>query len=157
MNCSIFPVASLFALGILAGCATQPPAPPATDPIATRLTQSAGRVEQMLAEMNALERSRQANPAQVKAAAELLPPNHPLMKKITAVWQGDVRIVIRKLADQFGMDVLVKGASPTPLMVSVSAKDQPFVSILESIGAQTGNIANITCDSGKNLIVIEYR
>lgn len=110
-----------------------------------------------MSEMNALERSRQDNPGQLKAAEDVLPPNHPLMRKVTAIWSGDLRIVVRKLADQFQMDVVVKGKSPTPIMVAVSAKDQPFVAILESVGAQAGNVANVTCDVNANLLQIEYR
>jgi len=148
------------AFAVLSGCAAQPVAQATPDPadaVTVRIEQTAQRVERMLAEMNSLENSRQNNPNKFKSAQDILPADHPLMKRTTAIWAGDVRIVVRKLADQFGMDVVVKGKSPTPLMVSVSAKDQPFVSILESIGSQTGNVANITCDVSKNLLQIEYR
>lgn len=144
----------------LAACATsssQPPKENNPDVVINRLEKTTSQVERMLAEMNALERSRQDQPGQWKTAAEVLPSDHPLMRRVTAIWQGDVRLVIRKLADQFGMDVVVKGKSPTPVMVSVSARNQPFVTVLESIGAQAGNVANITCDVNANLLQIEYR
>lgn len=140
----------------LAGCASTPP-PPASELIVTRLDKTTQRVEQMLAEMNALDRSRLDQPGQWKTAASVLPDGHPLMRRITAIWQGDLRLVVRKLADQFEMDVVVKGKSPTQVNVAVTAKDQPFVAILESVGAQAGNVANITCDVSANLIQIEYR
>jgi len=145
------------------GCTpmAQQAAPSRTEPlpgsVEGRLEKTTSQVERMLAEMNALERSRQDNPGQWKTAADVLPPDHPMMRRITAIWSGDVRLVIRKMADQFGMDVIVKGKSPTPIMVTVSVRDQPFVAVLESIGAQTGNVASITCDVAANLLQIEYR
>lgn len=153
----LFVLVPIFAA--LTGCVSAPAVAPAptADPIISRLDKTSAQVEMMLAEMNALERSRLDQPGQWKTAAEVLPSDHPMMRRITAIWSGDVRLVIRKLADQFGMDVVVKGKSPTPVMVAVTAKDQPFVSILETIGAQTGNIANITCDVSANLLQIEYR
>lgn len=127
------------------------------DPVIGHLEKTTSGIERMLAEMNALERSRQAQPGQWKTAAEVLPPDHPMMKRLTVNLQGDVRLVIRHLADQQGMSVLVRGKAPTSIHVAVSALNKPFVAILESIGAQTGNTVNITCDTAKNLLMLEYK
>lgn len=145
---------------VLGACATtqsDKPLNASADPVVSRLEKTTTGIERMLAEMNALERSRQAQPGQWKTAAETLPPDHPLMKRVSVNLQGDVRLVIRHLADQQGMSVLVKGKAPTSIQVAVAAVDKPFVAVLETIGAQTGNTVNITCDTAKNLLMLEYR
>lgn len=157
---SRFPV-YLMACALSACAATQPdkPVSVADDPVVTRLEKTTAGIERMLAEMNALERSRQAQPGEWKTAAETLPSDHPLMKRVSVNLQGDIRLVIRHLADQQGMSVLVKGKAPTSIQVAVSATDKPFVSILETIGAQAGNSVNVTCDTAKKpiLLMLEYR
>ena len=143
---------------VVTGCATTPP-PQETkvDVPMTRLAQTAEKVEKMLSEMNALERSRQNNPEVLQSLSEQLPADHPLMKRVTATWTGDVRIVLRKLSDQAGIDMAVKGKLPVPLIVSVSGVDVPLVKMLESLGSQLGNSADVDYEDQSHLLVVEYR
>lgn len=144
---------------VLAGCASQPERVADSSPppdMTQKLYEVAMSTEKLTAELVALEKMRMNSREPMKSPEKTLPPGHVLLKKITAVYRGDVRLVLRKLADQAGLQFMIVGKVPTLLNVTVDAKDQPLVRILESIGTQTGNVADISFDPGSNVLLIEY-
>lgn len=160
-RCQALAVIALSVTALFAGCATQPAVKSVErkSPVEDRLQQSAGSIERLLTELVMLERSR-AGLGDFKPPSETLPADDPLQKRVSFVWTGEARSVVSRLAQMAGVSFEVEGKSPQKYMVSLDAHDQPLANILESVGTQLGNSAQIVYRPGgvaEGVIVLRYR
>lgn len=146
---------------VLLGCASTTPKQSETDaaPVSKvdqRINKSAENVERLLTELVMLERSR-AGGAEFKSPSEVLPADDPLQKRASLVWKGDVRIVVQRLAGLAGLGFAVVGKSPTTLVAQVEARDRPLANILESVGTQIGENADLVYRRSEGVIELRFR
>src|SRR5262249_49124011 len=106
----------------------------------------------------------QAKLSQIEAFRTPMPTDaggnfdHPaLLQPTTITWTGPVEQITRTLAEMSGFAFKTVGkAPPLPLVVSVSAYQQPVGSILRDIGIQADRRADILIDVPTQTISIRY-
>lgn len=141
----------------VSGCSTKVDAKPEPEStIESELTRSVGGVQSLLRELVLLERSRSGGEP-YRAAVDSLPKEDPLQKRDSLVWIGDARTVVSKIATMAGLEFSVEGKSAVSLIVAIDMRDRPLVSMLESVGAQIGQVAQIAYDPAGASLVLRYR
>jgi hypothetical protein len=154
-----FTYIALVILGGMTGCALPLlPLPPsiAVDAtghrLETQLNESAQRIEQLLVDISrARGISTHPHPSRHSEVAVTAASNG---ERLMVQWQGDVREVLRKLAAVKGLRFSVLGR-PIPMPVSIHSINTDFVQILENIGVQLGNRADVVLKA--DALEIRYR
>ncbi len=146
---------------LLTACATTNTPPPPEmakpTPIDVRLGEMSADVRAMLIQLNSLEQSRQRMAAPPKSIAEELPADHILMRRVSLTMRGEAVAAIQRVATQVGMSSAVIGVSPVQSLVFIDAVNEPLARVLEDIGMQLGNVAEIAYVERDNSIELRYK
>lgn len=163
-------IKALIVLGgicLLAGCASdpkqqvnvsymatdKPPAEAANPDAQNQLAEAATSVGGSLQELSAIQ---QATHPQAKATP--FDPQALGMTQPTSLdWYGPVEPLLQQIAAASGYQVNTLGKQPaTPILVSISVKDQPLALILQNAAYQVQNQADIQVDPKRKVIELRY-
>lgn len=153
----LFKISPVFAMLVLAGCAT-PPEPPKVviDPQITALHQAATGVERQLEVLHRIE----------YAKTEKKQTEHSvngLESSFTIQWEGSAQELIKGIADKIGYQFMVEGQQPlAPVLVPINVRNATAESILITISermmtSSNTKIADIKTDAIKKTITIAYK
>jgi len=149
---------AVFAIAItLSACeSTSSVTPIATEPdiVTAKLEQAADKASHALDTIAAIEQQRSPVSPPVENFSDA-PSN--LSQPISVRWTGPIDQIGKALADRAGMRFRVKGTTPpVPLMVSVDVYQQPLIHVLQDIGLQAGQRADLAVDAQNGVIEIRY-
>jgi len=146
------------ALAFLAGCQSPPPSvvpvAAAPDIVTVKLTEAADKASAALQRIAQIQQMRApaTPPAQDFADA---PPN--LKQPITIRWAGPIEPILKTLAERAGLQFRVTGHEPpVPLTVAVDVYDEPLIHVLQNIGLQAGERADVAIDGPRGVVEIRY-
>jgi DotD protein len=127
---------------------------PAEDPeITARLAEAAQRTATAVESLASVEQARTPElytPIVSDAPAEL-------RVLVTVAWTGPWEQLIKTLSERVGYQFQVIGKEPpTPVVVTVDARQQPFVDVLRNIGLQGAGRADLVLDSKNKVIEVRY-
>ena len=123
------------------------------DPVSARLAVAAEKAASALDVMSRVEQAR--SPAEVMPV--IPDPPQELRQATTVSWNGPVESVGRLLAELAGYDFIVLGhPPPTPVIVEITAVDEPVIEILRDVGLQMGNLADINVNAQARRIEVHY-
>lgn len=161
---------TLLLLGTLAGCAAPnaeraegsnemfaPIVPRTTDPVVDGLVTDAEEIRNLLRELTHLERSRQLVPQISKDPAAGLNSEDPLAQRVTIEWRGEASLVLKRVADVAGWRFARVGSAPFSAEVRVKAVQTPLINVLEDVGMQLGNQADIVINKSSKTIELKVR
>lgn len=151
---SLFSV--VVAAGLLSGCAQykvdqQLVAEP--DPVALRLSAAVDKASAALQTLASVEQAR--NPG----VSLQMPPSAPqeLRRIVSVDWTGPIEPIARTLADRAGYKMQINGdMPPTPVVVSVVAREKSVIEVLRDIGLQAGQRADISVDPSRRIVELNY-
>lgn len=151
----------------LAGCATTKELPPfdrthveavnsspdnGTD-ITARLAEAAQRTANALENLASVEQAR--TPELYTPVVTDAPPELRLL--LTVQWTGPWENLLKTMAERVNYQFRVIGKQPpTPIVVTVDAKQQPFVDVLRNIGLQAAGRADLVLDSQNKVVEVRY-
>jgi defect-in-organelle-trafficking protein DotD len=159
----VLPVAVL----TLAGCSTVKGPPPvdntyvtvgstnAADPtdINARLAEAAQRTATAVENLASIEQAR--TPELYTPVVTNAPPELRLL--LTVQWMGPWENLLSVMAERVGYQFRVLGkAPPTPIVVTVDAKQQPFVDVMRNVGLQAAGRADLVLDSQNKVVEVRY-
>lgn len=123
------------------------------DPVALRLAQAVDRASAALQTLASVEQAR--NPSAALQAAPYAPQE--LRRTVSVDWVGPVEPIARQMADRAGYELLVNGdVPPTPVVVTVRASEKSVVEVLRDIGLQAGQRADISVDTERRVVELNY-
>ena len=151
-------LASLVA-GLLAGCVSRTPVPPATvapvrtDPVEIRLVEAVERAERALASL--ADTVPAPNPESALPGAGSLPA--ALRAPVTLDWTGPVEALAEELARRAGYRFAEAGRPPArPLIVAVEAEAEPLIAVLRDAGLRAGAAATLTVDAANRTVLLDW-
>lgn len=166
MSLKRFALVLPLALLTLAGCSTVKSTPVdrtrvtavmanTADPtdINARLAEAAQRTATAVENLASIEQAR---------TPELYTPvvtNAPeeLRLLLTVQWTGPWENLLQVMAERVNYQFRVLGkAPPTPIIVTVDAKQQPFVDVLRNVGLQAAGRADLVLDSQNKVVEVRY-
>jgi defect-in-organelle-trafficking protein DotD len=142
---------------VLAGCSEPTVTPIASEPdlVTIKLAQAADKASQALDSIANIEQQRSPAIAKVDSVAAGAPPS--LAQPITIRWSGPIEQITKTLADRAGLQFRVTGlASPAPITVSLDVYQQPLINVLQNIGLQAGQRADVAVDARAGVVEIRY-
>jgi hypothetical protein len=149
------PVILVFIIAATAiGCAahTQTKKTPETDPAITTLEQSAKQIEADLRQLVLLHTDQKQG-----GLRAVLPKDGPLGKKIVMQWNGPIEPAIKRIARAIRYKHKTIGTAPAaPITVKVDAVKEKAYNVLDSIGWQAANKAQLLVDPLKKQITLAY-
>jgi defect-in-organelle-trafficking protein DotD len=136
------------------GCAasTQTKKTPETDPAITALEQSAKQIETDLRQLVLLHTDKKQG-----GLRAVLPKDGPLGKKIVMKWNGPIEPAIKRIARAIRYKHKTIGTAPAaPITVKVDVVREKAYNVLDSIGWQAANKAQLLVDPLKKRITLAY-
>ena len=128
------------------------PAAAVSDPAAVRLAEAATRAQEAATR---LAEERAAGVPPTVDIPRMVTPE--LQTPVTLDWIGPLENVAQRLAEDIGYDFVVAGPRPpAPVMVEVSAKDEPAIFVLRDIGIQAKDRAHLTTDAGRMVVRLDW-
>jgi len=163
MTLSRFKLLLPLTLLALAGCGSVGSSPstatmtmdaPPTDPeVTARLAEAAQRTATAVESLASVEQARTPElytPIVTDAPAEL-------RLLVTVNWTGPWENILHTLAERVNYKFQAIGKAPaTPIVVTVDAKQQPFVDVIRTIGLQGSGRADLVLDSKNKVIEVRY-
>lgn len=152
----ILPVLAVSCFGLLSACALpkvdqQLVATP--DPVSLRLAAAVDRASAALQTLAAVEQAR--NPGIAVQGVPYAPQE--LRRTVTLDWVGPVEPILHRLADRAGYEFNVNGdVPPSPVVVTVRAKQKSVVEVLRDVGLQAGTRADVAVDPERRLVELSY-
>lgn len=123
------------------------------DPVGLRLATAVDKASAALQTLASVEQARtpQAAIQQVPYAPQ------ELRRTVSVEWVGPIEPLTRSLADRAGYSFRIQGdAPPTPVVVSVTAKQKSVVEVLRDTGLQAGQRADISIDPVMKVVELSY-
>ena len=156
MRCAL---AALLALS-LTGCVAwlpEPPAirlpPPVPDAAEMRLVEAAERAGRALASLSRV--LPPPDPAAAMPPLDAVPD--ALRRPVTIDWSGPLETLAAGLARRAGYRFLVAGPPPArPLIVSVTAENEPLIAVLRDAGLRAGALATLGVDASRQAVVLDW-
>ena len=150
----------LLALATLGACTTYSQAPvkdpqlvATPDSVSVRLAQAADRASRSLEALAAVEQHREPS---VQIASV---PNAPqeLKRAITVEWYGPAEQIINDVAARASYTFQIFGDTPpTPIIVSLTARNRQVIDVLRDLGLQMGTKADLRVDANRRTIELYY-
>lgn len=126
---------------------------PVNDDITARLAEAAQRTATAVENLQSIEQARTPElytPIVTDAPAEL-------RLLVTVQWTGPWENLLKVLSERVHYQFRVIGKSPaTPVIVTVDARQQPFVDVLRNIGLQGAGRADLVLDSQNKIVEVRY-
>lgn len=123
------------------------------DDITARLAEAAQRTATAVENLQSIEQARTPElytPIVTDAPAEL-------RLLVTVQWTGPWENLLKVLSERVNYQFRVIGKSPaTPVIVTVDARQQPFVDVMRSIGLQGAGRADLVLDSQNKIVEVRY-
>lgn len=121
--------------------------------ITARLAEAAQRTATAVENLASIEQARTPElytPVVTDAPAEL-------RLLLTVQWTGPWENLLKVMAERVNYKFSVLGkAPPTPIIVTVDAKQQPFVDVLRNVGLQAAGRADLVLDSQNKVVEVRY-
>lgn len=121
--------------------------------ITARLAEAAQRTATALENLASVEQARTPElhtPIVTDAPEEL-------RLLLTVQWTGPWENLLKTMAERVNYEFRVIGKpTPTPIIVTVDAKQQPFVDVLRNIGLQAAGRADLVLDSRSKVVEVRY-
>lgn len=166
MHTSRFALVLPLALLALAGCSTTKELPPVDNTrvevtgtqadstaITARLAEAAQRTANALENLASVEQAR--TPELYTPVVTDAPEELRLL--LTVQWTGPWENLLKTMAERVHYQFRVIGKQPpTPIIVTVDAKQQPFVDVMRSIGLQAAGRADLVLDSRSKVVEVRY-
>lgn len=147
---------SLFSLA-LTSCAYVPHAQKQMvaepDTVDLMLADAADRATRALETLSAMEQT------QIPTPNAAIVPQAPqeLKRAVTFGWAGPVEPLVEELSRKAGYRYGVIGAQPvTPIIVNITATNQPLINVFRDVGIQMGARANLKVDAASRMVEIQY-
>ncbi|MBI1273817.1 MAG: DotD/TraH family lipoprotein [Alphaproteobacteria bacterium] len=141
---------------LLAACAqetTLTPVVAENDPVTVRLAKAAEKAANALDDIAAVESNR--SPAVVVQDFSGAPDN--LQQPTTITWHGPVEQIVETLASRAGYRFNLAGkAPPVPVVVTLNVFEKPLIKVLQDIGMQLGQRADLAVDAERGLVEVQY-
>ena len=86
-------------------------------------------------------------------------PNAPqeLRRTISVDWYGPVEQIARDVANRASYNFQAFGNTPpTPVIVTITARNRPVIDVLRDIGLQVGSQANLKVDASRRIVELYY-
>lgn len=121
--------------------------------VTARLAEAAQRTANALENLASIEQAR---------TPELYTPTvtdapEELRLLMTVQWTGPWENLLQVMSERVHYQFRVIGkAPPTPIIVTVDAKDQPYVDVMRSIGLQGAGRADLVLDSQNKVVEVRY-
>jgi defect-in-organelle-trafficking protein DotD len=123
------------------------------DPVALRLSSAVDKATAALQTLASVEQAR--NPG----VSLQMPPTAPVeLRRIVSVdWTGPIEPIAKSMADRAGYQMHVNGQRPpTPIIISLVAREKSVVEVLRDIGLQAGQHADVVVDPEHRLVEVNY-
>ncbi len=76
---------------------------------------------------------------------------------VTVQWVGPWENLLKVLAERVNYQFRVIGKSPaTPVVVTIDARQQPFVDVMRNVGLQGAGRADLVLDSQNKVVEVRY-
>ena len=124
-----------------------------SDDITARLAEAAQRTANAVENLQSIEQARTPElytPIVADAPAEL-------RLLVTVQWVGPWENLLKVLAERVNYQFRVIGKSPaTPVIVTIDARQQPFVDVMRNVGLQGAGRADLVLDSQNKVVEVRY-
>lgn len=128
------------------------PAPDSGD-ITARLAEAAQRTANAVENLQSIEQAR--TPELYTPVVSEVPPELRIL--ITVQWTGPWESLLKVMSERVGYQFRAIGKqTPTPIVVTVDAKQQPYVDVMRNIGLQAAGRADLVLDSQNKVVEIRY-
>jgi len=149
---AIFGVAML--LAACEGASSVTPIATEPDVVTAKLEAAADKASRALDTIANIEQARSPATPPADSLSDA-PPN--LAQPISVRWSGPIDQITKALADRAGMRFRVKGTiPPVPVTVSVDIYQEPLIHVLQNIGLQAGQRADLSVDAQNGVVEIRY-
>jgi defect in organelle trafficking protein DotD len=142
---------------LLAACeqgTTVTPVAAEPDIVTAKLEQAADKASRALDSIANIEQQRAPASPPIEDFSGA-PAN--LTQPVTIRWSGPIDQISKALADRAGLRFRIKGAAPpVPLTVSIDVYQQPLIHVLQDIGMQAGQRADLAIDALNGVVEIRY-
>lgn len=136
------------------GCAQKAEFKP-VDPAIVKLNETASDIRQSLVSLEKIKQSKKDN--KVKNDVHSLPKDSRLNKKISLNWSGPMSVAVEIIADKVGYDFNETGQEPAqPIIIDVQEYEVPAFRLLEDIGMQAKDMADLMVSDEENIVQINY-
>ncbi len=166
MYTSRFALVLPLAMLALTGCSTTKEMPPVDNTrvevtgaradstaITARLAEAAQRTANALENLASVEQAR--TPELYTPVVTDAPEELRLL--LTVQWTGPWENLLKTMAERVNYQFRVIGKQPpTPIIVTIDAKQQPFVDVMRSIGLQAAGRADLVLDSRSKVVEVRY-
>jgi defect-in-organelle-trafficking protein DotD len=123
-----------------------------TDQAIATLEKSAAQIEADLRQLVLLQTDKKQG-----GLRAVLPKNGPLGKKIVMHWNGPIEPAVKRIARAIRYQHRVLGTAPAaPITVKINVVKEKAYNVLDSIGWQAANKAQLLVDPLKKSITIAY-
>jgi hypothetical protein len=121
--------------------------------ITARLAEAAQRTASAVESLASIEQAR--TPELYTPVVTDAPEELRLL--VTVQWRGPWENLLSVLAERVNYQFRVIGKAPvTPVVVTVDAKQQPFVDVMRNIGLQGAGRADLVLDSRNKVVEVRY-
>lgn len=121
--------------------------------ITARLAEAAQRTANALENLASVEQAR--TPELYTPVVTDAPEELRLL--LTVQWTGPWENLLKTMAERVNYGFRVIGKQPpTPIIVTVDAKQQPFVDVLRNVGLQAAGRADLVLDSRSKVVEVRY-
>lgn len=147
-------ILALAFLSLSVGCAQKIEHKP-VDPAIVKLNETASDIRQSLVSLEKIKQSKKDN--EDKDDVHSLPKDSRLNKKISLNWSGPMSIAVETIADKVGYDFNETGQEPAqPIIIDVQEYEVPAFRLLEDIGMQAKDRADLMVSDEENIVQINY-
>ncbi len=121
--------------------------------VTARLAEAAQRTANALENLASVE---QARTPQLETPVVTDAPEE-LRLLLTVQWTGPWENLLKVMAERVHYQFRTIGkAPPNPIVVTIDAKQQPFVDVLRSVGLQAAGRADLVLDSQNKVVEVRY-
>ncbi|TAL63638.1 MAG: type IV secretion protein DotD [Burkholderiaceae bacterium] len=141
---------------ILSGCATPPPPkPPASDAAQLQLAAAADDVRRSLKQLAEAEQFDKLHAT--PGTPDLGPALTGLNQTVSMPWNGPIEPILERIAALGGYTVMYVGKRPTlPILVSLGPSPTRAAALLQDVGLQAGDRANVVVDPATKRVGVIY-
>lgn len=123
------------------------------DPVVMRLEEAATAIHTDLQRLVSIK----SEPRSAATRGRATPIAGSLAQVISFRWAGPIGPAVKALSEKCGLTFDEKGRGPAqPLVVNVNAHERPLFEILEDIGIQAGNRAELRVVESSSLVELIY-